>query len=186
MKTLIFNGSPRKNGDTEALIGELAYHLKGEIKTISCHNHIAPCNDCRYCWDNPGCTIDDEMQDVYDFMENCDNIVLASPIWFSSLSGPLLNLASRVQTLYMAHHIRKEPIRGKKKNGVIIIVGGERGTEIIPTQNALTIMKFMNVYRPGVIKIYSLNTNNVPAQMDEAALAKCRETADILNNLKGE
>jgi multimeric flavodoxin WrbA len=34
MKTLIFNGSPRKNGDTVFLINKLKESLNGEIKVI--------------------------------------------------------------------------------------------------------------------------------------------------------
>lgn len=183
MKTLIFNGSPKKNGDTEALILELTKHLDGEIKIISCYDDIKPCNDCRYCWSKLGCSIDDYMQVIYPYLENCDNIVIASPIWFSSLSGPILNLASRIQTIYASSHFRKEPVNIKRKNGVIIIVGAEPGTEVIPTQNALTIMKFINVHRPGIEKVYSLDTNNVPAGKDDKALSKCREVAELLNRL---
>jgi hypothetical protein len=35
VKTLIFNCSPKVNGDTEALVYELASHLNGEVKIIS-------------------------------------------------------------------------------------------------------------------------------------------------------
>lgn len=184
MKTLIINGSPKKNGDTSALIEEFAKHLCGEVKTLSYLSNISPCNDCRYCWSNKGCSIDDEMQEIYPFLEECDNVVLASPIWFSSLSGPLLNIASRIQTLFAAEYFRKEHKDiNQKKNGVILIVGAERGTEVIPTKNALTIMKFMNVRRPCVATIYSLDTNNVPAGKDDAALKNAREAALLLNTL---
>lgn len=183
MKTLIFNGSPNKNGDTVTLINELKNNLIGEVKILSCFNKISPCNDCRYCWNNAGCSINDEMQDIYPYICECDNIVIASPIWFSSLSGPLLNLASRLQTFFAASHFREDAIEDKQKNGIIIIVGAENGTEVIPTQSALTIMKFMNVRRPCVSTIYSLNTNNVPAKEDENALKAVREAAVLLNNL---
>ena len=182
MQTLIFSGSPKKNGDTDVLVQELASHLKGDIKIISSRNNINPCNDCRHCWKNPGCTIDDEMQDIYPYIETCDNIVIASPIWFATLSGPILNMASRIQTLYCATYFRNQSVPIKEKKGVIIIVGATVGTEIIPTQNALTIMKFMNVHRPSVAKIYSLDTNIIPAREDKAALEKCREVADMLNS----
>jgi len=181
LKTLIFNGSPKENGDTKALIDELVTHLNGEVKILSLDSNINPCVDCRYCWENTGCCVNDEMQSVYAYLEDCDNIVLASPIWFSSLSGPLLNLTSRIQALYAANHFQQIPVTVKGKKGVIIIVGAEPGTEVIPTQNALTIMKFMNVHRPSTSKIYSLNTNNLPACEDEAALEKCRQAAVMLN-----
>jgi len=181
MKTLIFNGSPKINGDTEALINELASHLDGEIKIISCRNDINPCNDCRYCWENTGCDIKDEMQEIYPFLEVCDNVVLASPVWFSSLSGPLLNMVSRVQTIWAACFFQKINSPLEEKKGVIIIVGAQAGTEIIPTQTAVSLMKYMNVHRPSVSKIYSLDTNNLPAAKDDAALKKCREVAEMLN-----
>jgi len=182
MQTLIFSGSPKKNGDTDSLVQELASNLKGDVKIISTRNNISPCNDCRHCWKHPGCAINDEMQEIYPYIETCDNIVIASPIWFAALSGPLLNMASRLQTLWTATYFRNQTLPIKEKKGVIIIVGGQLGTEIIPTQTALTIMKFMNVHRPSVAKIYSLDTNIIPACEDEAALEKCREVADMLNH----
>ena len=183
MKTLILNGSPKKDGDTVALINEFTKHLIGEVRTLSCFSDISPCTDCRFCWNNPGCSIQDEMQDIYPYLDECDNVVLASPIWFSSLSGPLLNLASRIQTLFAAGFFRGESRNVKQKNGVIILVGAEKGTETIPARNALTIMKFLNVRRPCVSSVYSLDTNNVPAEKDEKALKQAREAVAMLNRL---
>lgn len=64
IKTLIFSGTPRKNGDTMKLINEFIKYLDGEYKIIDSYNcNIKPCIDCRYCWKNTGCCINDEMQD---------------------------------------------------------------------------------------------------------------------------
>jgi len=126
------------------------------------------------------------MQAVYPYIEDCDHIVIASPIWFSSLSGPVLNLSSRIQTIYASSHFHKMPIQMKKKNGVIIIVGAEPGTEVIPTQTALTIMKFLNVDRANVERIYSLDTNNLPAEQDAAALSRCLSVAEMLNRIAND
>jgi len=94
----------------------------------------------------------------------------------------LLDICSRIQTFWTAAYFRNEDLQIKQKNGVLIIVGAQKGTEVIPTQNALTIMKFMNVHKPSVEKIYSLDTNNIPAQNDVDALAKCRIAAEMLNS----
>lgn len=181
MKTLIINGSPKKNGDTIALINEFTKYLIGDVKIVSCYNNISPCNDCRYCWSNTGCNIEDEMQEIYLFLDECDNVVLASPIWFSSLSGPLLNIASRIQTLFAARYFQGK-IKETTKNGVLILVGAEKGTEVIPEKTALTIMKHMYVRRPCVATIYSLDTNNVPASEDESAIKSTHEAALLLND----
>lgn len=183
MKTLIINGSPKRNGDTAVLINELVKSLIGEVKILTCYDEISPCNDCRFCWENPGCCIDDEMQKVYPYLQECDNVILASPIWFSSLSGPLLNISSRIQTLFAGTYFRREEKKCKEKNGVLILVGAEKGTEVTPTANALTIMKFMNARRPCIATIYSLDTNNVPAELDAVAIKNVKEAALKLNNL---
>ena len=104
MKTLIFNGSPRKNGDTVSLINTLKNELSGEINRIDkYYSDIQPCIDCRYCWTHSGCAIKDEMQRVFSLIDETDNIVIASPIYFSELSGSLLSVLSRLQYLYISN-----------------------------------------------------------------------------------
>jgi len=183
MQTLVINGSPRKDGDTAALVSEFVRHLDGEVKILDSKSGILPCSDCRFCRENPGCAIPDGMQEVYTYLETCDNIVLASPIWFSALSGPLMNITSRIQTFFCAQHFRKKAVTMRRKNGVIILVGAEKGTEVTPAKTALTIMKFLNVNRDGVMKIFSLNTDITPAAKDKEALARCRKAAEALNLL---
>ena len=181
VKTLIINGSPKIDGDTTSLINEFTDNLEGETKILSYIDDIEPCSDCRYCWKNDGCSIDDEMQNIYPFIDECDNIVIASPIWFSSLSGPTLNISSRIQTLFASYAFRNEPKRPLTKNGVIILVGGEPGTEMIPERTAKIILKFMGVYRPSIVTIKSMNTNKTPACEDEFAKNQCRYMAKQLN-----
>jgi len=66
MKTLILNGSPRLRGGTAFLISALKKRLDGEIVEVLAYlDRIEPCKDCRYCWENPGCVIQDDMQKVY-------------------------------------------------------------------------------------------------------------------------
>lgn len=69
MKTLILNGSPRINGDTNSLIKYITSKKIDEYKTVNVYRcDISPCLDCRYCWNNNGCSINDEMQDVYKYI----------------------------------------------------------------------------------------------------------------------
>lgn len=52
MKTLILNGSPRKNGDTASLIEKITEKIVGEYRIVDAYRcHISPCLDCRYCWE---------------------------------------------------------------------------------------------------------------------------------------
>ncbi len=46
MKTLIFNGSPRPQGDTVSLIDYLMKYLDGEVRTVDAYRcDISPCID---------------------------------------------------------------------------------------------------------------------------------------------
>ena len=182
MKTLIINGSPRTGGDTEALINAFIARLDGEYRIVSHRDAISPCVDCRFCWQNDGCAINDEMQSVYEYWRASDNVVLASPIWFSSLSGPALNIASRFQTSFIARFRRRIP-SPPTKNGVLMLVGAQPGTEKHPEENARMILRNMNVKLPLAATIRSMNTDNVPAKYDAAAISAAEAAAEALNLL---
>ena len=69
MKTHIFNGSPRTHGDTLSLFNRLTQSLDGEYRVVDAYrSNISPCLDCRYCWKNSGCAINDEVQTIYQKM----------------------------------------------------------------------------------------------------------------------
>ena len=86
MKTLIFNGSPRKPGDTRFMIDYLSERLSGEVHVIDAYTcGVKSCVDCRYCWTHPRCVFPD-FQELDDRIRSCDNIILASPIYFSEVT----------------------------------------------------------------------------------------------------
>ncbi len=181
MKTLIINGSPKVDGDTSALLQPLLDQLKGEVRVLSVADHIQPCNDCRSCWESPGCTIEDDFTAVYPYLYDCDNVVIASLVWFSSLSGPALNIGSRIQYLYASDRFRGDKLPIKKKKGAIFIVGAEPGTEEIPMKTARTMMKFMKVNRENLPLVCSMDTNHLPTSQDGEALEEAGRVALWMN-----
>ena len=180
MKTLIINGSPRKNGDTAALINELVRHLEGDVKIISHRDAISPCLDCRYCWKHAGCAVKDDMQTVYEYLTDCDNVVIASPVWYSSLSGITLNIGSRLQTYFAARRFRSEIIYRKPKKGLILLVGGNAGTEVQPLEVAHMLLRLCGTAKEEIQSVVSMNTDEVPAARDEYALEQVRLQAQRL------
>lgn len=186
LKTLIFTGTPRKNGDTMALVSEFIDYLEGELKVVNSYEcNIRPCADCRYCWKNAGCNIDDGMQQVYSYIQECDNILIASPLYFSELSGQLLAVLSRLQMYFCARHFRKEePIEKEKKGGVIIAGGGD-GKIDGAYNTACTLLHHMNS-RDIAPVVYSHNTNETPAKDDVKALEDARNLARFFNDKGGK
>ena len=121
MKTLILNGSPRINGDTASLVGMLRERLGGDIYEISAYRaDISPCIDCRRCRTHAGCAIDDGMREVCELLRVCDNAVIASPIYFSEVTGRLLDVGSRLQTYSQATLTNAERIVVKNEPDAVV------------------------------------------------------------------
>jgi multimeric flavodoxin WrbA len=184
MHTLILNGSPHKNGDTAAMIAALREHLHGEITQIDCYRaEISPCTDCRWCTKNPGCAIRDAMQDVYPILETCDNIVIASPVYFSLPTAPVLSVASRIQTYFCQSFFRKSPVPIAPKRGGIILAGGGSGSAEPAEATARRLLKYMKAKQIGPVAA-SLATDRIPAREDAAALEAARSLAAFLNGFQ--
>ena len=129
MKTLILNGSPRMKGETMKLIDAFTQEMdQEEIRIVHAYTAgIRPCIDCRWCFENKGCAIQDGMQEIYDYLEECDHIVIASPVYFEELTGMLLALLSRLQTYFSAKYMRRETILPRKKTGAVFLCAGSIG-----------------------------------------------------------
>lgn len=181
MKTLIFNGSPRKEGDTVSLINKFIENLNGEYKIVNAYDcRIQPCIDCRYCWEYKGCCVNDEMQEVYEYIQECDNVLIASPIYFSELTGAILNVGSRLQTYFCARFFRKEKPIEKTKKGAVILVGGGDGNVNKAFDTACCLLHHMNTHNilPAVV---SHNTNDRPAAEDNLTLMGVNEIIRFFN-----
>lgn len=88
MKVCILMGSPRKQGNTNALLGPFRQELEGlgaETETVWLHAlEIRPCTACRACqrdWTAFGCAQRDDVPMIFDKVLACDLIVLATPIY---------------------------------------------------------------------------------------------------------
>ena len=179
MKTLILNGSPRPRGDTAGLIGIVRESLAGEVKVVDAYRcDVSPCVDCRYCREHPGCAIDDGMGEIYGYIQDCDNILIASPIYFSELTGKLLDLGSRLQTFFSARYFRGEEPFPSPKRGAVILVGGGDGNMDKAYDTARTLLRHM-----GCREIHGLvsahDTNARPAALNERAAAGAKSVAEF-------
>ena len=181
MKTLIINGSPRPNGDTASLLRRLEEGIAGEYKVIDAYRcNISPCVDCRYCKDHSGCAIQDEMQEIYPYIQECDNIVIASPIYFSEVTGKVLDVCSRLQTYFCARFYRWETPIPKVKRGAVILAGGGDGAPDKAYSTACTLLHQMNC-REVYPMVCSHDTDHRPAIEDAQALAGVESIVRFFN-----
>ncbi len=182
MKTLIINGSPRESGDSQFIIDKLVDKLKGEVQIINVYKeNFSPCIDCRYCWTTNGCAIKDDMDKVYEQINEVDNVILSSPIYFSELTGPLLSYTSRFQRYYAEKYMLDgHTYEMKKKKGALILSAGGDCRDIARSiETAGIIMKHINAESVGVIS--TMYTNDVPAKEDTKLPEQIYVIADELN-----
>ncbi len=131
MKTLIFFGSPRQNGHTKQMLNLFCHNIEGEYKVIDAYKYyhsdkpISPCCDCRHCWHNDTCSIDDSMSEVYTYLKECNNIVFATPIYFYGIPAPLKIIIDRFQ-VYWASIKRKDKPTACNKKAVLLMTGGAK------------------------------------------------------------
>ena len=141
MKTVIFFGSPHKNGETKEMLNILLESLgskAGEIEIIDCYQtEVNPCTDCRYCWKNRGCSIQDDMQDIYRKIDEADTFIVAAPVYYHSVPGKMKILIDRLQ-IYWAGIPRGDKPKNNTKSGAGLLTGGAPpfpnqflGTEIV-------------------------------------------------------
>jgi multimeric flavodoxin WrbA len=89
---LILKGSPRENGNSSALAEKVAAGVKdsgAEVESLSLHEmDIRPCDACDTCQETGGvCVIKDDMQSLYPKLKRASAIVVASPVYWFTISA---------------------------------------------------------------------------------------------------
>jgi len=123
-KILIFSGSPKKNGNTAALVkwfikGALSKDAKVEtVNTAFLKFKTSGCISCRTCQKSAKyeCSINDSAKPFLSKMAKVDVIVMATPLYFFAASAQLKNIIDRMFSLYKWDNTAgtmKTPLKGK-------------------------------------------------------------------------
>ncbi|OPY07634.1 MAG: putative NAD(P)H-dependent FMN-containing oxidoreductase YwqN [Syntrophaceae bacterium PtaB.Bin038] len=126
-KVLVLLGSPRRKGNSAVLAGAIAAGARAAgaaVETLYLHGlTIAPCKACMACRKprSKGCSIDDDMQPIYRKMLKADAWVLASPVYWFTLSAQLKLWMDRCFALPA---YGKDPFAGRRI-ALALAYGGE-------------------------------------------------------------
>lgn len=130
MKIIAFLGSPRKDGNTELLLKEAISGIEESGLNVHVFNlnlmNISPCQNCGGCDDTGVCIIEDEMAQIYDAIRTADRIILASPVFFFSVSAQAKVMIDRCQAFWCEKYLLKKPIPegSYKRKGLLLLVAG--------------------------------------------------------------
>lgn len=141
MKFTILMGSPRKQGNTAALLSPFLDELKknGHEATLFWlyDLNLHGCTACRTCqreWDGFHCAIQDDCQAVFDAVRHTDVLVLATPIYSWFCTAPMKAVLDRlVYGLNKFYGKEKGPALGEEVQVAILTTCGyrpERGADL--------------------------------------------------------
>ena len=130
MNIIAFNGSPRRGGNTQTLLEEAIRGAKDRGADVTVFNlnalNLRPCQNCGGCDDTGRCVILDDMQAIHAAIRTADRLIVASPIFFFSVSAQTKIMIDRCQAFWSEKYVHKKPIppgpAGRK--GLLILVGG--------------------------------------------------------------
>lgn len=183
-KILALYGSPRRKGNTAALLSSA---VKGavdngvEVEELFLRDlKISPCLEIYACRETGRCAIQDDFQALQDKLFGCDGLMIASPIFFYTVSTHTKAFMDRCQSLWVKKYfIEKAPfgLRQPVRKALFIAAGATSGKKLFDGV-LLTVKYFLDtldmelwkslLYRgldgPGDIL-------NQPAYLEEAYLA---------------
>jgi multimeric flavodoxin WrbA len=142
-------GSPRIGGNTDLLLDEA---LKGAQnggaateKIILDRLKIGACKELYHCLIDGTCPIKDDMTALYDTILAADAIIIATPIFFYTVSAQMLAFMSRCQALWARKYVLKN-LDTPEKRGAFIAVGATKGANLFegPKLTAKYFFKAIN------------------------------------------
>lgn len=100
MKVLMINGSPHAKGNTYIALHEMEkIFQKEEVETeiLQIGNKpIRGCIACNSCSEKGRCAFDDAVNEAAPKFEECDGLVVASPVYYASANATLIAFLDRL------------------------------------------------------------------------------------------
>lgn len=159
MKTLILKASPHENGNTSDMVEVFIENISGEYKVLDVYKEsIKHCVDCKYCSRSElECSIDDNMAYIYDYVNEADNIVIASPVYFGGFPAPLKTIIDRFQIYWSYKYSQKKIYKFNKKRGILLLnCGAPLEDMFIGMQKTFNyLMKSLNGDVSGQVFVHS-------------------------------
>ncbi len=105
MKVLLINGSPHQNGSTYTALLEMEKvfvenGIEPELINIGTQD-IRGCVACGSCYKTGKCVFNDAVNEVAKKFEECDGLVVGSPVYYASANATLIAFLDRL--FYSTH-----------------------------------------------------------------------------------
>lgn len=130
-------GSPRRQGNTSRLLQEAvqgAREAGAEVQEFVLRDlKISPCLELYHCKKGGECSIKDDFQKVRDTVLKSKGLMLASPIFFYSVTAQTKAFMDRFQSLWVKKYLIDETGFGQwtpTRQGLFISAGATKGKKL--------------------------------------------------------
>ena len=149
-KIVAIYGSPRRKGNTATLLREAirgARESGADVEEIVLRDlKISPCLEIYGCMQSGECAIKDDFQKVRDQILAARGLMLASPVFFYTVSAHMKTFMDRFQSLWVKKYwVEKTPKDQKSitRKGLFIAVGATQGKKLFDG-SLLTVRYFFD------------------------------------------
>ncbi|MCF8085437.1 MAG: flavodoxin family protein [Desulfohalobiaceae bacterium] len=149
-------GSPRRKGNTAQLLARAVQGARdngSSVREYALHDlELAPCKEIYACKKDGECAIKDDFQQVRDALLEACGVMLASPIFFYSVTGQTKVFMDRFQSLWVKKYLIDQTPFGQwtpKRKGYFISVGATRGKKLFDG-TLLTLKYFFDTIDTGL------------------------------------
>lgn len=186
MSIIVLNASPRKNANTAILCENVVEGVKSQNKEVEYYNlydyMFKGCVSCFACHlktksEDPLCIIQDDIQPILEKCVNADAIVIATPIYYGSITSYAQAFLERLLFAADTYYINEEGQRVSKikrniKTAMIYTMNVTEDMASFNGEDQLSIMrgylsnifgecKSLYVYDTKQFNDYSLYLNNM-------------------------
>lgn len=158
VKIVAVYGSPRRDGNSSTLLQQAVAGARqegAEVEEVVLRDYkISPCMEIYACIKNGECAIRDDFPKILEKLENSAGIMLASPIFFYSVSAHTKMFMDRCQSLWVRKYwIEKQPFgeAPTTRKGLFISVGATGGKKLFDGA-LLTVKYFFDVLSTSLWK----------------------------------
>jgi multimeric flavodoxin WrbA len=134
LKALGIMGSPRIGGNTDTLLDEALRGAESQgaetEKIIVDRLKITPCQEYYGCLRDGNCVIRDDMDGIYPRLLEADIVIVASPMFFYSVTAQVKALIDRCQALWARKYVLKQSPPNSARKGAFIAVGATKGKQL--------------------------------------------------------
>ena len=177
-RVLVILGSPRRKGNSSTLAAQISRGAKaagGEVETVFLQAlKISPCRGCDTCkkQDSRECAIKDDMQKIYPKLLRADAWVIASPVYWFTMSAQTKIFMDRC---YALTAYADNPFVGKR----IAIAMSYGDVDPVKSGCVNAVRTFQDAYRYAgsriVGMVYGSATNAGEIADDEALMQEAEE-----------